>query len=90
MVYQSNESQCFGPISSFSDVPCAFLSASFARLVHNTMMSDTNGAKNGHAGDHYEKGPIQERRRSSVADLNRNKNLDAKYTFFFVPRIRSF
>jgi hypothetical protein len=30
--------------------------------------------------DYYEKGPIQEqgRRRSTVADINRNKNLDAK------------
>jgi hypothetical protein len=34
---------------------------------------------NGNGAGHYEKGPGQERRRSSViADLNRDKNLDAK------------
>lgn len=29
-------------------------------------------------GTHYEKAGSQGRRRSTVADLNRNKNLDAK------------
>ena len=33
----------------------------------------------GGGADHHEKESIQERRRSSIADLNRNKNLDAKY-----------
>ncbi|KIW63945.1 hypothetical protein PV04_08907 [Phialophora macrospora] len=38
----------------------------------------TTGQTNGHSADHYEKGPSQERRRSSIVDLNRDKNLDAK------------
>ena len=39
---------------------------------------DIRGSSNGKDAGHSEKGTIQERRRSSIADLNRNKNLDAK------------
>lgn len=43
---------------------------------------DINTTSETHA-DIYEKGPSQEqgRRRSTVADANRGKNLDAKYVF---------
>ncbi|KAJ9613140.1 hypothetical protein H2200_003081 [Cladophialophora chaetospira] len=45
----------------------------------NDTRHSTNGSTNGHGVGHYDKGPSQERRRSSVvADLNRDKNLDAK------------
>ncbi len=44
-----------------------------------------NGDTNGH---HYEKGQSQERRRSSIADLNRDKNLDAKYASSEIPSSR--
>jgi hypothetical protein len=40
---------------------------------------DINYSPSGSAVDHYETTNGQERRRSSIADLNRNKNLDAKY-----------
>lgn len=43
---------------------------------------DINATSESHA-DYYEKGPSQEqgRRRSTIADVNRNRNLDAKYVF---------
>jgi hypothetical protein len=44
---------------------------------------DINYSPTGSAVDHYEKADGQERRRSSIADLNRNKNLDAKYAIDF-------
>src|ERR1700761_3071916 len=38
-----------------------------------------NGSRNEHSPGHNEKGLNPERRRSSIADLNRNRNIDAKY-----------
>ena len=50
--------------------------AAFPKMAE---IKDINAAATSHS-DAYEKGPIHEqgRRRSSVADLNRNTNLDAK------------
>lgn len=69
-------------ILPFHCVSSPSLQASFKPLC-TYIMADSKDISTGHAAgtaDYYEKGANAEqgRRRSSVADLNRNKNLDAK------------